>query len=352
MAILTESQVPRDEEDHTITVINNSRVPVDCLVIGSSFEACGGIRRWNILGGYRNAGQPIAANPGEAVIRLDYLTDGTATETDFAFAPGATIATAFGTVDTPSTGIDGGPAGRNPGGVPTVFAWEEADARIDLGQVFGGDLDNLMAYAQTYVINKTGGDLDEVHLGVSSDDSIQVLLNGQEVWINNVARGGSGPCAPLDSVPAPVTLHAGVNSLVLKVFEGSGGWEYSCRFQDALGAPITEGLEVALAPTPATPIFVRGDADANGQLNITDAIFLLNALFAGGTAPTCRDAADADDSGGLNITDGIFLLNWLFSGGTRPPVPAPPGGTYARGDCGPDPTPDETECTAFAPCSA
>ena len=91
-------------------------------------------------------------------------------------------------------------------------------------------------------------------------------------------------------------------------------------------------------------LFVRGDADSSGNINLTDGVFLLNFLFLGAKAPTCRHSADANDSGDLNLTDAIVLFNWLFLGGERPPEPSPSGGNYPRTDCGTDPTPDELEC--------
>jgi hypothetical protein len=89
--------------------------------------------------------------------------------------------------------------------------------------------------------------------------------------------------------------------------------------------------------------FRRGDADASGLVNITDAIFTLNHLFLGGPAPGCADAADADDDGALQITDAIHLLAGLFLGGPQPPAP----GASA---CGPDPGNDDLQCSSYPPC--
>lgn len=86
--------------------------------------------------------------------------------------------------------------------------------------------------------------------------------------------------------------------------------------------------------------FRRGDANADGGLNITDGIFVLNYLFLGGTAPPCLEAADANDDGGLNITDGIFTLNYLFLGGSAPPAPGPDA-------CGLDEDADEFDCASY-----
>jgi hypothetical protein len=83
---------------------------------------------------------------------------------------------------------------------------------------------------------------------------------------------------------------------------------------------------------------VRGDANDDGVVNISDPIFHLNALFVGGEESPCPDAADANDDGLLNISDGIAILSFLFQGTNvlRPPHP----------EAGVDPTPDELECGA------
>ncbi len=95
-----------------------------------------------------------------------------------------------------------------------------------------------------------------------------------------------------------------------------------------------------------TDEFHRSDADGSGRLDITDAVFTLNYLFAGGPAPGCLDAADSDDDGELIITDPIFTLTFLFLGGEAPPDP---GST--RSACGPDPTLDKLPCELYASCN-
>ena len=49
--------------------------------------------------------------------------------------------------------------------------------------------------------------------------------------------------------------------------------------------------------------FRRGDVDADGRLNLTDAVALLGHLFQGADGPTCTKTADATDDGALNLTD-------------------------------------------------
>jgi hypothetical protein len=98
-------------------------------------------------------------------------------------------------------------------------------------------------------------------------------------------------------------------------------------------------------PSPTVePSFRRGDSDASGALNITDAVFTLGHLFLSGPAPSCRDAADSDDDGILQITDAVYALNRLFAGG---PALPPPGSD----SCGVDPTADSLDCASYPPCA-
>jgi hypothetical protein len=79
------------------------------------------------------------------------------------------------------------------------------------------------------------------------------------------------------------------------------------------------------------PNFRRGDANADGRADISDAVHTLAYLFLGGLRPLCFDAADADDSGDLDITDAVRLLGYLYLGERSPPPPGPDA-------CGADPT--------------
>ena len=95
---------------------------------------------------------------------------------------------------------------------------------------------------------------------------------------------------------------------------------------------------------PPEPHFRRGDASADGTIDVSDALFLLLRLFAGASQELeCEKSADTDDSGSLEITDGLFLLNYLFSGGLAPAAP--------HGQCGPDETSDELGCDRYSSCA-
>lgn len=94
--------------------------------------------------------------------------------------------------------------------------------------------------------------------------------------------------------------------------------------------------------SPPLP-FVRGDANADGRTNITDAIAILSPLFLGGVEVPCLDAADVNDDGKRNVTDAVALLQHLFLGEPPPPPPT--------GECGVDPTRgDALDCASYPAC--
>lgn len=76
--------------------------------------------------------------------------------------------------------------------------------------------------------------------------------------------------------------------------------------------------EVEDGKVTVTTDFIRGDANSDGNIDITDAVYTLNYLFMGGLSPPCEDAADTDDSGKIDISDTILILNYLFTGGSPP----------------------------------
>ncbi len=79
--------------------------------------------------------------------------------------------------------------------------------------------------------------------------------------------------------------------------------------------------------------FIRGDANGDESVDLSDAVTILNYLFLGLELPTdCLDGLDANDSGTVDLSDAIQLLRFLFQGGAAPALPYP--------QAGPDPTQD------------
>jgi len=95
-------------------------------------------------------------------------------------------------------------------------------------------------------------------------------------------------------------------------------------------------------PLPGGPYFRRGDANNDGSMDMSDAIYTLGCLFLGQSCSDCDDATDANDDGAIDLSDPTYTLGHIFQGGTAPPPP------FAA--CGGDPTPDGLGCASYGPC--
>jgi hypothetical protein len=102
---------------------------------------------------------------------------------------------------------------------------------------------------------------------------------------------------------------------------------------------------LALVPCLAFPLaaadFYRGDSNADGHVDISDAVKTVQHIFLGRPV-TCEDAVDTDDNGSLDPTDSVYLLIYFFRRGPQPPKPFP--------NCGVDSTTDALTCQSFEPC--
>jgi acetyl esterase/lipase len=99
---------------------------------------------------------------------------------------------------------------------------------------------------------------------------------------------------------------------------------------------------LALCLPPALPELRRGDSNADGTPDISDAVAILGFLFLGSTMNDCEDAADVNDDGKVDISDPVRLIGFLFLGSERPPDPFTA--------CSVDSTEDELDCKTFDEC--
>ena len=137
------------------------------------------------------------------------------------------------------------------------------------------------------------------------------------------------------------------------------GLRASLLAETSITAELRVGLRVRLAE--GCRAFIRGDANVDSRVDVSDPVAILNFLFLGTSSLRCLDAADVDGDGRLSqfvgaaelfceyfgpgdircvhrapdgpipesdleLTDAIYLLNHLFLGGPPPAFPYP--------DCG------------------
>ncbi|MHC4657035.1 MAG: hypothetical protein ACYS91_18760 [Planctomycetota bacterium] len=94
---------------------------------------------------------------------------------------------------------------------------------VDLTQVYDDWFVVAYAWAQIDMAEETKG-----VLGIGSDDSVKVWLNGELVHKNLIIRG-----VMPDNDRVPVTFIKGKNQLVLKILNTGGPWGFACRLLQA-----------------------------------------------------------------------------------------------------------------------
>jgi len=107
----------------------------------------------------------------------------------------------------------------------TDFEWFPLHSEygvVDLTQVYDDWFVVAYVWAQIEMPEQT-----DAVLGIGSDDSVKVWLNGELVHRNLVSRG-----AVADNDRVPVTFRKGRNQLVLKILNTGGPWGFACRLLD------------------------------------------------------------------------------------------------------------------------
>ena len=113
--------------------------------------------------------------------------------------------------------------------------------------------------------------------------------------------------------------------IIARVPAGSGVVQVTVRNRDL---QVSNGLPFSYGLSPS--LFVRGDANGDGLVDVSDPVKVLFYLFSG-AATDCEDSLDADDDERIGLTDAVRVLDFLFRGGLAPAAPFPQAGTDPAG---------------------
>jgi hypothetical protein len=83
------------------------------------------------------------------------------------------------------------------------------------------------------------------------------------------------------------------------------------QFEGASSVGLNNGL-ISVSIIGDIGILMRGDANHDGILDLSDPVRILSYLFVGGPPPTCLEVADVNLDSSIDISDSILLLTFLF----------------------------------------
>jgi len=156
------------------------------------------------------------------------------------------------------------------------------------------------------------------------------------IFVARLTVGGTSPAIPGERLEGRIQFQdscRGSGKPVHNVITWQGG-----SVKPDFGVPCEIAVNAFVAPR-----FRRGDPNEDGDMDISDPLFILGCKFLGTGCPECRDAGDLNDDGAMDISDAVHGLNFLFSGGPPPPYPGPEA-------CGSDPTVDLLPDCVYSRC--
>jgi hypothetical protein len=116
------------------------------------------------------------------------------------------------------------------------------------------------------------------------------------------------------------------DSVWLKRYNGSAGlsdWA-NAIVTDASGNVYVTGWSSDSSSYPKDFVtikyvqFLRGDTNADGNVSLSDIVYLISYLFKHGPAPEPIQKGDTNCDGNVSLSDIVYLISYLFKGGPPP----------------------------------
>jgi hypothetical protein len=82
--------------------------------------------------------------------------------------------------------------------------------------------------------------------------------------------------------------------------------------------PLVGGYCMQILDEPVLAPYPCGDANTDGEVNVSDAVRIINYVFAGGDPPYPYEAGNVNCDETVNISDAVFIINYVFAGGATP----------------------------------
>ncbi|MEM7262965.1 MAG: FG-GAP-like repeat-containing protein [Planctomycetota bacterium] len=243
------------------------------------------------------------------------------------------------------------------GGISSEFTGEPSYLWINDGD--GTFTENAIALGFDH--DEQGRGMVRLDYDLDGDQDIMIFANNAPLqffrndlsgpdthWLRIILDNGPSTTIPPHGIGAKITISADGVTQVSTIDGGDhfcSHGELTAHFGlagatlvDTVDVEWTDGSVTSLtavavdrtitifAEEPIDPDFLRGDVNADGGVNIADAVSILSGLFGTPGAILCAAAADSNDDGGQDIGDAVYVLSYTFSGGAAPPAPFP--------DCG------------------
>lgn len=134
-----------------------------------------------------------------------------------------------------------------------------------------------------------------------------------------IAKGGTPPYHwEVSSGTLPYTLSLdSLTGIISGVTVDTGAFNFAILVKDSSIPQKNDTQELTLTVLPGTP-FIRGDANDDSSVTVSDVIYIINYLYKGGPPPSPLEKANTNCDAQINVADVVYLINYLFKGGPSP----------------------------------
>jgi len=160
-----------------------------------------------------------------------------------------------------------------------------------------------LTYNSYNVVGTRCENFDLIQVKAQTTDKIAMLFTAAQTTASDPLPPGDGPIVNFWFTSASGT------AVTIDTTNLSG---YSTKM-----ISIYTDYVPAIAPMEIT-FGMRGDANNDGVINVGDAVYIINYIFKGGSAPT-EYAGDANGDGVINVGDAVYIINYIFKSGPPPP---------------------------------
>jgi Dockerin type I domain len=193
--------------------------------------------------------------------------------------------------------------------------------------IYEGEIDNDASdpVALNHYLSSKGTAAVDVNLMDSNGKKLKwtaVIDDGGEGWLEVSLLEGF----------TPSTLTVDYNATVA---EGLGVGTYNGTITitapAATNSPIVINVQLTVSEAP-TCQGRCGDANGDVDVNVSDAVWIINYVFVGGDPPVpILACGDANTDAAVNVSDAVWIINYVFVGGDPPGDCSP--GAWGGEDC-------------------
>jgi hypothetical protein len=169
---------------------------------------------------------------------------------------------------------------------------------------------------------------DENHDGIGDacDGDVHIAENappvgyiGQQYSYEFEGFGGIEPYSwrkIFGQIPYGLTLHGDTIGTIEGVPTWASTYVFAMEMTDASNPPLKDTATFSITVTD--PVYTCGDANNDGDVNLSDAVTIINYVFIGGPPPEPFITGEVNCDGTVNVSDAVWILNYVFVGGSGP----------------------------------